>query len=411
MTWIAIPLALACVDRAQAQETAPARSGVTITWDERPSIHFGRIARVDLRATLQLDGRDSDVLIDRDDPAVAWARKRVGISGVVGGMFGLQVEREIGGPWRDVYINYEQFDAVQIRAGQFKVPFSLDQTTSAAHLDFVYRSRAAQTMAPGRDRGVMVHGDLWRKAIAYQVGAFAHDGLSDRPPDPDRVSGGRSIAARVTARPFRSAGLSRSVEFGAAGVWTDVPEGLTSLQGETTVGRDFYEPGLWVRGRQYRSGIEARWRPGPVGISAEYLRLTAERRGQSVEDTDLSPFLVSGWYVAGSWVLTGERKSRGPENPDRPLPRGPGAIEAAARVEALEFSSRARDGEPSTSPRADVVLGNRLQAVTLGINWFPIRWVRVQFNLIREALADPLQGPLPERQAFWNNVVRLQFHW
>ena len=124
--------------------------------------------------------------------------------------------------------------------------------------------------------------------------------------------------------------------------------------------------------------------------------------------------LADGWYVSGTWILTGERKAAGPENPRRPLPRGPGAIEAAVRFEAIAFSSSAPDkddGEPSSSPRADVVRGNRLRALTLGVNWFPMRSVRVQFNVIRESLDDPSQGPLPRQSSFWDRVVRVQFHW
>ena len=83
-------------------------------------------------------------------------RKRAGIDGVVAGVFGFQIEHDLGadGQWRDVYINYQQFDAFQVQAGKFKLPFSREQTTSPARIDFVYRSRVAETLAPGRDRGV-----------------------------------------------------------------------------------------------------------------------------------------------------------------------------------------------------------------------------------------------------------------
>ena len=101
------------------------------------------------------------------------------------------------------------------------------------------------------------------------------------------------------------------------------------------------------------------FRPGPASIKAEWMRVETERRGQSVEDTDLSPLIGEGWYVSGTYAITGEKKS----NVDRPkkplLPGwGYGAIEVAARIESLEFRSGA-SGEPgSTSPRADVILGN-----------------------------------------------------
>lgn len=402
---------------ASAQNTAPdPPAGVKLTWGERPSIRFGRVARVDIRLTLQMDGRDSEVPVDPNESRASWARKRVGVDGVVAGLFGFQIEHDLGagGEWRDVYVNYQQFDAVQVQAGQFKIPFSRERTTSPARIDFVYRSRVAETLAPGRDRGVMVHGRVVRNRLEYELGLFEHDGNARRS-GVDRVYGGRSVAARLTARPFRTVrSAARTLEVGAAGVWSDVSEGLTSLKGETPFDREFYDPDLWVLGAQRRQGVELRWRPGPFSVKSEYIRLTTERRNQSVEDTDLSPLLSDGWYVSGTWLLTGERKAAGPENPRRPLPRGPGAIEAAVRLEAIKFSSTAPDknaDEPSSSPRADAVLGNGLRALTVGVNWFPMRWVRVQFNVIRESLDDPTQGPLPGKASFWDRVVRVQFHW
>jgi phosphate-selective porin OprO/OprP len=361
-----------------------------------------------------MDGRDSEVPVDPDESRVSWARKRVGVDGVVAGLFGFQIEHDLGagGVWRDVYVNYQQFDAVQVQVGQFKLPFSREQTTSPARIDFAYRARVAQTLAPGRDLGAMVHGRVVQNKLEYELGLFNHDGDNARRSGADRVYGGRSVAARVTARPFRGTKSSaRTLEFGAAGVWSDVSEGLPSVKGETPFDREFYDPDLWVLGAQRRQGVEFRWRPGPFSVKSEYIRLTTERRQQSVDGTDLSPFLADGWYASGTWILTGERKAAGPENPRRPLPRGPGAIEAAVRLEAIAFSSTSRDGEPSSSPRAEVVRGNRLRALTLGVNWFPIRSVRVQFNVIREALDDPSQGPLPGQTSFWDRVIRVQFHW
>jgi phosphate-selective porin OprO/OprP len=164
-----------------------------------------------------------------------------------------------------------------------------------------------------------------------------------------------------------------------------------------------------VNGRRLRTGFEARWRPGPVSIQSEYIRVTDERKGQSVEDTDLSSFLAQGWYVSGSFALTGEQKSNGLDEPRRPFLRGGlGAIELAARFEKLSFGSAAAGPEASTSPRADAVLGNSDVAVTLGVNWYLNRWVKIQANLIRERIEDPSRGPLPAQAGFWSRVLRFQ---
>jgi phosphate-selective porin len=139
------------------------------------------------------------------------------------------------------------------------------------------------------------------------------------------------------------------------------------------------------------------------------IRLSQERSGQSVEDTDLSPLVGRGWYVSGTWAVTGERKADGLDTPRRPFLRGgPGAIELAIRVESLGYESESRAMDLSAGPRADEILGNRDRGVTLGVNWYPNRWGKVQLNGIRETIRDPSQGPLPEKPSFWSTVLRFQ---
>jgi phosphate-selective porin len=394
---------------------APPAPRVRFTFRNGPSLRFGKAARIDFRVALQADARSSDAPFKTGESDWEFTRKRVGIDGEVTGYLGFQVEGELGSPdpWRDVYANYQQFDAVQVQAGKFKLPFCLDENTSYRNLDFIYRSSAAIALAPGRDRGVMVHGRVIGRRLEYFAGVFDHDGTNARRPGTTRVYGGQTLAARFIARPFRSSkSVARTLEIGGAFVDSEVPLGLSSIKGETALGREFYEPDFLVLGPQRRQGFELRWRPGPFSVRSEYLRLTTARQNQSVEGTDLPSLLAEGWYVSGTWAVTGERKADGLDRPLKPVTRGgPGAIEFAARIEGLDFSSTAGDGVQSTSPRAYAVLGNHLDAFTFGVNWFPMRWVKVQFNVMREWLAHPDQGPLPAESAFWSRVLRVQFAW
>ena len=324
-----------------------------------------------------------------------------------------QVEAELGAEesWRDVYANLRSFDAVQLQAGQFKLPFSLDENTSATNLDFVYRSRAASQLSPGRDVGVMVHGRVLARGLTYETGFFRHDGRNARTPASDRVHGGGTWAGRVTVQPFRHVRSPMSdLQIGAAITTSDLEEGFPDLRGRTALDLRFFRPDVWVRGTRQRRGVEARWRPGPFSVKAEYMRLSDERLGQSVEDTDLSPLVASGWYVSGTWAVTGEKKSDGLDQPRRPLFKGGyGSVEVAARIERLQFGSTAAGIEPSSGPRADVILGNSDRVATLGVNWYFTRWTKVQVNLVHDRLRDPAQGPLPSRPGFWSRVLRFQF--
>jgi phosphate-selective porin OprO/OprP len=360
---------------------------------------------------MQAHVRESEAPIGSAD-AFDVSRRRLGVEGQYGGLVEFQIERELdgGNPWRDVYVNYRQFDRVQIQAGKFKLPFSLDENTSATNLDFVYRSRSATQLAPGRDRGIMAHGRVLNRLLGYEAGVFDHDGDNARTANEELVFGNRTLAGRVTVQPWRTQKtLLRDMQLGVALTTSELPEGMPALRGRTALDESFFSSGLWVQGTRRRVGLELRWRPGPASIKAEYTRVTTERREQSVDDTDLSDLLATGWYISGTYLLTGERKASGADAPRRPLFRGGyGAIELASRIEKLSFASTARGDIPSLSPRADVVFGNADRAVTFGVNWYPVRGVKLQANLVGETIADPSRGPLPDKARFWSQLLRVQ---
>ena len=365
---------------------------------QRPSVKAGDWLLVDFKARFQGDIRRSDGPIRGDeDGGIDIARRRIGVEGRLSRIFEYQVEYELGvHEWRDVYLDYQQFKAVQVRGGVFKLPFGLDENTSPTNLDFVYRARISDRLAPGRDRGVSVHGRLLNNTVSYESGVFGGDGDNARPSNSARVFGKTTIAARVLTHPFRkSKSPLSSLQFGGAITSSDVPLGFPAVRARTVFGESFYDSDVWVNGRRQRTGLELRWQPGRASLQSEYIRLTDERRGQSVEDTDLSPLVAQGWYVSGTYALTRKRNRMG-------------RLEAAARYETLRFGSGSGNGEPSTSVRADNVLGNSDRVATFGVNWAPNRWVKVQANLIREAILRPSMGPIPARAAFWSRVVRLQ---
>jgi phosphate-selective porin len=336
----------------------------------------------------------------------------VGVEGNVEGLVDFQIERELGDddPWRDVFVNYRQFGAAEVQAGKFKLPFSLDENTGATNLDFIYRSLAASQLSPGRDRGLMVHGRVLQKYFRYELGWFEHDGRNARSSHPEQVIGESTVAGRVTALPFRrDRALLKDLQVGISFTDSTVPEGFPGLHGHTLLDAPFFTSQLWVNGKRRRTGLEARWRPGPASIKAEYIRVSTERLDESVEDTDLPPLVANGWYLSGTWALTGEKKAQGLTAPRHPVLRGGwGAIELAARVEALTFGTVDGNELASTSPRADVVLGNADHASTLGVNWYPVRHLKLQLNLIHERIFDPSRGPAPANPAFWSRVLRFQ---
>lgn len=383
--------------------------------DDHPALHLGKGTKIDFRGRFAVDGDHSDASTEDPEEAatVDLGKKRLGVSGEIVNAVEFQVEAELTSddPWRDVYAEFKSYDVARVRGGKFKIPFSLDENTGATRLDFMFRSLVATHLAPGRDIGGMVHGRVWNKVIGYEAGVFEHDGKNARTNNPEKVYGDQTLAARVTVEPLRNKkDAPGDLSIGVAFTRSDVPEGIPGVRGHTVLDQPFFSSSKYiVNGTRRRTGIEMAFLPGPASVKAEWIRMETERRGESVEDTDLSPLVGQGWYVSGTYILTGEKKTRMPR-PKKPLLQGGfGAVEVGARIESLEFKSGSSSEQGSTSPRADTILGNRDQAVTLGVNWYVNRFIKVQANFIREKLDDPSQGPLPDQPSFNSRAFRLQF--
>ena len=64
----------------------------------------------------------------------------------------------------DGRIGYELRPALILDAGQFKTPFSREFLVAASDIDFVNRSQVVTILAPGRQIGMQVRGDLGKTA-------------------------------------------------------------------------------------------------------------------------------------------------------------------------------------------------------------------------------------------------------
>ncbi len=404
---------------AASATTAAAQDKRGLVWDDRPTIVFGKDVTLQIRGKLQLDWRQFDPQIDED--RFDFRTARVGLKGDLTKHFDYEIERAVEqegkfGEWKDVYLNWSTFDILRVKAGRFKMPFGLEQNTGATDVDFAYRSLASSTIAPARDRGVMAYGELGR--LGYEVGLFDDDGDNGELKEPQFVEAGEdlkdvgpSFAVRLTGDLFRALPVPnklKSANFGVAYTNASVPEGLNSLRGQSVWGtEDFFEP-VYVKGRRQRLGAQFDWTPGPAGLKAEWMQSREQRLGQSNRNEDLSDFIGTGWYVSGTWFVTGEDKDDN-VNPRNPIFQGGiGAIEIGARYDQLEFSSANNTGAAFTNPRADPLLANTDQVWTFGVNWLLNRWVRVITNAIHEEFADPSRSPDPGISSFWSGLLRLQ---
>jgi phosphate-selective porin OprO/OprP len=383
---------------------------VRLTFPDRPSLRVGSVLRVDFRFRVQGDVRSNPSEPDAD-PSFEWTRRRFGIEGTAFEHIEYEVERELRKEqaWRDVFVNVTYFDDYQVQAGKFKIPFSQERLASSTELDFVHRALVVDALSPAREIGATVHGRFNNRAVGYDAGMFRHDGENAR--FGSNPGANATMAGRFTARPMRlssATGATREMEVAAAVTVGTVPDGLNSLRGRTTFEEPFFEP-VYVQGRRVRLGFDADWRPGPFSLKGEFIRVTDQRKNQGIFDEDLPNLVSQGWYATASWVVTGEPKLDGIEPRAELFRGGGGALELATRVERLGFGSTLEGAPEQTNPRAANLLETGLRAWTAGVNWYVNRWVKIQYNAIRELLDDPERGPDPDRAGFWTHVLRLQF--
>ncbi|MCA1560354.1 MAG: OprO/OprP family phosphate-selective porin [Acidobacteria bacterium] len=396
---------------AVAQQESPKLPPVRFLFRKPPSLRIGDEFRMDFRVRLQSDIRDFRPDLPIDGDTFVFRRARVGIQGRVYDDLEYEVDAELrdtDAPWRNVFLNYRRFRVAEVQGGRFKMPFGRDQLSGMFNINFLERSLIGSYLAPGRDEGAMVHGQFADGIVAYETGVFRSDG--DNSHLEESPGAGRTWAGRVVVAPLaRKRRRWRSLEVGAAATSGTLPEGLNSLTGRTLSGYRFVEP-VYVRGRRVRLGLEGGWAPGPFSVQAEYTRVNDQRNGQGLGDVDLTDAVSQGWYLSGTWALTGERKAGGIE-PRRPLFQGGiGAVELGARIEAMRFGSGVEGDEPPfANPRAANLLENRDRILTLGVNWYLNLFGRVSFNATREDIKDPARSPVLDRTRFWGAALRLQF--
>jgi phosphate-selective porin len=335
------------------------------------------------------------ILKDGDEPAEGWG--------------GIEL--------KNAAIDYQFNKALRIRAGHFKPPISPEFLTSSSKIDFVERSLLSQNMAPDRDWGAMLYGELLDRII-YQAGVFAGDGRTAE----SRAE--TTFAARVQYM---------AVEDLMLGVYSSIGDVKAPVEPELRPGQLVIPPELipqpngfggrgasgfrfserrFVEGRRLRLGTEATYWHKSYGLKGEYMYGREQRKRQSAIFTDLPDEVGQGWAVSATWLLTGEKKER-TLKPKRPLPGGPGAIEVGVRVEGLRYDDAGDDsGFEGAGNRARNIRPASLKALTGGVSWWPTSFMRVMGNVVVDRYVDPLLAP--ERDRLGNYVSlqgRVQLHF
>jgi len=147
----------------------------------------------------------------------------------------------------DAIIGYRLPSGVRLQAGQFKIPFGVENLQSSTRLELINRSTVTEALAPGRDLGaqgrdigLMAGGSARGGELEWSPGVFNGAGINNGD-DNDR----KDLAARLTWKPAAPLHLGAAVYDGAAGA---------------------------ARSRHDRTGLELLYRTGRWNVQAEYMQ-------------------------------------------------------------------------------------------------------------------------------------------
>ena len=337
-----------------------------------------------------------------------WRRMRIGVEGEWRRLsFEFQVDPAFdeGDELKDATVGLRITRELRICAGYMKLPVSAEFLTSVAKSDFVERAALVDALAPARDWGAAIQGELGR-AFEYQVGLFDGDGHSSA------GSAGTTVASRLVVMPTRWLDLGGSfsqgkVEASLVGPGLDPePRGFSE---RSVTQYEFFEP-VFVDGQRQRWGVDARIQAGPVSLWAERLEQREERLGQGPSLEDLPEVRGSGWSTTATWLITGEKKGR-TVNPDRPLIHGPGAVEVSVRYESLKADDVDNEGFESAGNRAGNIRPAGYDAFTGGLSWWPSPFLRLMGDAVLERYHDALRAPESGKEGnYVSFLARIQVH-
>ena len=278
----------------------------------------------------------------------------------------------------DAYVDVRQAPQLQFRFGLFKTPFSLERLQSAQDLHFVERS-IAQNLVPNRDTGFMVHGDTLKGRLSYALAVL--NGAPDAGNSYGDTGRGNDFAGRVFARPFmaQKGRFLQGLGLGVAATYGSRDETFQSTF-RTAAREPFF---LYGADTSY-AGDVVRIAPQfyhfyrQFGLMGEAY-LTRERITRAGMT---GPIDNHGWFLQGTYVLTGENagfRSLTPRRPFDPARGHWGAVELALRYSQFQADRdafRLGFADPTVSAR-------RADAWTFGVNWYLTNLLKFQVNYER----------------------------
>jgi phosphate-selective porin OprO/OprP len=337
-------------------------------------------------------------------------RARVGFEGSAFGDWDYRLLFDFGGSGVEnagqLYEGWAQYSGLKpfhFRVGAWPQPIGLEDQMSTNAQMFLERpgiADVARNLAAGDTRigaGAFGYDNYWfvsadvtgRTVGVVNTGTFITSTTTGNVGTAQTFGDQVGLVGRAVFSPFH--GSDWRVNVGAHGSYVDRPgdtagpaaSGLIPVTGFGIRLRD--TPELRVDGTQFIDtgsipahnastiGGEIAAEKGPLFAEAEYETIHVDRADGVASPT------FTGWYIEGSWLLTGESRLYNASSAafDGPAVRHPfsrkdggwGAWELAARYSDADLNFN--PGAPGSAPVADAIRGGNQKIWSVGLNWYP----------------------------------------
>ena len=316
-------------------------------------------------------------------------RARLGVEGTVLKDWSYQFIYDFGGSGSEgatissAYIQYNGLGQVHWKIGAYPIPESFDDTTSASDLIFLERAQPtdlARSIAGSDGRvgsTVFAYDDDYFVAASYSGDLVQDSAVFDEQ---------GAFVGRAAYRLYKADGINFAVGADTTYVFK-LPDAAAGVNSPNTL-RLRERPELNVDDNSIRLidtgsinasellewGLEATGNWHSLYAQGGYFNFDVTRRASTQPNPSFN-----GWYLQGSWLLTGEAKPYNPATGSYALPTpaapfslanpGFGAWELAARYSDLNLNYNA--GLLHTAATADAIRGGDERIWTVGINWYP----------------------------------------
>ena len=290
---------------------------------------------------------------------------------------------------------------LHVRVGRDRSPFSYEVMLQDPNVLFLERSLPVN-LAPNRDIGAQVLGDLAGGALNYQVGVFngVVDGTSSTNLDTDSA---KDVEGRLVVKPFMHASPELQNLGFAVGATrgTQVGTGLPTFRTSAQQAYFSYDSAANANGTHARFSPQVFYNYRRFATYAEYARSTQTITKKGVTD-DVT---TDAWGAAVQWMLTGEAAGERvrPRKVFDPEKGTWGALALVARYGGLTVGDSA-----FTNAFAAAGSSQHVNVATVGAIWVLTPNVKVLFDGEHSVFDHNNAGARPSENAV---LVRFQLNF